>query len=575
MVLQYGEVDTPIEIQLRILPFDNKTKYDALSYSVGTRGKSAIINLRHHGQQEELHVSARLESILRHLRRKNEDQVLWIDALSINQADFEERAREVRRLGKIFAAAQNVYIWLGEATDDSDLAMDFIPEVLNFGAFDKLVRDETRKQHWLALAKLMAREWFTRRWVVQEMALARNAIVFCGDRQIPWSDLAHAATLFGTMWQEIVLWLPPMEAFMLGDAQTPGATSLVELSSNIFRKDGSTQKLERRLGIEVLLDLLPMFDVTVPLDSVYSLIDIAYDTYETNKIKVDYNLEPQELFGNTIKLIVESSKSLDVICRPWAPVCDLPSWITTIADYAFERRDDGQYFRQNADSLVGSPGRSIYRASGDIVAECQFELDTKTNLRMLKCSGLPLGLIKATGGRGINGIIPREWRRLADWSDRSQPVPEAFWRTLVADRGPGGISPPNWYEKACEYSFRKGRTDIDVSQLISISGSSNERKFLQRVEATTWNRVFFTMNVTGEHGDRVCFGLGPAKIAAGDEVVILCGCSVPVILRHRQEPSDDIMYELVGETFVYGFMDGEAIMEWRKGVFHLGKFSFA
>jgi hypothetical protein len=44
--------------------------------------------------------------------------------------------------------------------------MDFIPEVLNFGAFDKLVRDETRKQHWLALAKLMAREWFTRRWVV-------------------------------------------------------------------------------------------------------------------------------------------------------------------------------------------------------------------------------------------------------------------------------------------------------------------------------------------------------------------------------------------------------------------------
>jgi hypothetical protein len=83
------------------------------------------------------------------------------------------------------------------------------------------------------------------------------------------------------------------------------------------------------------------------------------------------------------------------------------------------------------------------------------------------------------------------------------------------------------------------------------------------------------MNVTGEHGDRVCFGLGPAKIAAGDEVVILCGCSVPVILRHRQEPSDDIMYELVGETFVYGFMDGEAIMEWRKGVFHLGKFSFA
>jgi hypothetical protein len=75
--------------------------------------------------------------------------------------------------------------------------------------------------------------------------------------------------------------------------------------------------------------------------------------------------------------------------------------------------------------------------------------------------------------------------------------------------------------------------------------------------------------------DRRPGGVSPAKIAAGDEVVILCGCSVPVILRHRQEPRDDIMYELVGETFVYCFMDGEAIMEWRKGGFHLSKFLFA
>jgi hypothetical protein len=390
-----------------------------LSYSVGTSAKSAILNLRRNDQREELQVSARLESILRHLRGKNEDRVLWVDALSINQADSEERAREVRRLGKIFAAAQHVCIWLGEAADDGDLAMDFIPEILNFDAFDRLVRDETKKQYWLALAKLVAREWFTRRWVVQEMALARNAIVFCGDRQIPWSDLAHAATLYGTIWQEIVRFLPPMEAFMLGDAQTPGATSLVELSSNIFRKDGITQRLERRLGMEVLLDLLPIFDVTVPLDSVYSLVDIAYDTYETDKIKVDYNLEPQELFGDVIQLIIEGSRSLDIICRPWAPICDLPSWISTIADYAFERRDDGQYFRQNADSLVGSPGRRIYRASGNMTAECQFELDSKMKIRTLKCSGLLLGRIRATGGQGINGNIPQKWRNLAGWPDRS------------------------------------------------------------------------------------------------------------------------------------------------------------
>jgi len=31
--------------------------------------------------------------------------------------------------------------------------------------------------------------------------------------------------------------------------------------------------------------------------------------------------------------------------------------------------------------------------------------------------------------------------------------------------------------------------------------------------------------------DQVCFGLGPAKIVAGDKVVILWGCSMPIVLR--------------------------------------------
>ena len=91
-----------------------------------------------------------------------------------------------------------VCIWFGDSADDSSLAMDFIPEVLDFGAFDRLVRDDSKKRYWLALAKLMAREWFTRRWVVQEMALAGKAIVHCGSRMISWPDMATAAALFGT-----------------------------------------------------------------------------------------------------------------------------------------------------------------------------------------------------------------------------------------------------------------------------------------------------------------------------------------------------------------------------------------
>jgi hypothetical protein len=40
----------------------------------------------------------------------------------------------------------------------------------------------------------------------------------------------------------------------------------------------------------------------------------------------------------------------------------------------------------------------------------------------------------------------------------------------------------------------------------------------------------------------------------GDLICILFGCSVPVILRKHK----DGFYEFVGESYIYGKMDGEA-----------------
>jgi hypothetical protein len=51
---------------------------------------------------------------------------LWIDALCINQADFDERATQVKLMGSIYSMANRVVIWLGPASEDSGLAIDFI-----------------------------------------------------------------------------------------------------------------------------------------------------------------------------------------------------------------------------------------------------------------------------------------------------------------------------------------------------------------------------------------------------------------------------------------------------------------
>ena len=555
--LLHGENDENVCVNLLVVGFDDNAKYESLSYSVGNQAKTAKLKLGHHDRQEIIEVTPRLESILRHLRYPDKNRRLWIDAISINQDDLEERAREVRRLDKIFAQAQIVCIWLGDGEDDSDLAMEFIPQVLDFGAFDKLVRDETKERHWLALAKLMAREWFTRRWVVQEMALAHRATVYCGSRKISWPDMAAAAALFGTHWGEIVHRLPPLQAFMFGDVQTPGATSLVELSAKVLHRDQKGKSLQRRLGLETLLAMLPMFDVTVPSDAVYAVINLAHDAYNTTEIPIDYNLAPSSLFAKVIDFIIKNAGSMDIICRPWAPICSrLPSFVSTVSSYAFERRQDGQYYRQNADSLTGFPGRSIYRAAGS--SRPRHSMSLSPSLPILQSEGRLLGVIDTTGGRSLNGNVPREWTEIAGWQDRSKPVPEMFWRTLVADRGPGGTDPPIFYGNACRFAFSRGRRDIDVSELLKTSNSANERQFLQRVQATIWNRNFFVIQDTE---DTYCFCLGPAEARLYDLVIVVSGCSVPVVFRAQTDHvgQKSYLFTMIGECFVHGYMDGEAL----------------
>jgi hypothetical protein len=67
------------------------------------------------------------------------------------------------------------------------------------------------------------------------------------------------------------------------------------------------------------------------------------------------------------------------------------------------------------------------------------------------------------------------------------------------------------------------------------------------------------------HSDLV--GLAPWNAAEGDIVCVLLGCRFPVILRREGEH-----YVLIGEVFLDGFMNGEAVVGLRGGEFVLETF---
>ena len=163
----------------------------------------------------------------------------------------------------------------------------------------------------------------------------------------------------------------------------------------------------------------------------------------------------------------------------------------------------------------------------------------------MQVKGIQIGIISRLGERAMEGMIPSEWFFMANWPSRRAPVPEAFWRTLVADRGPDGKNPPGWYKRALEHALSySGTGDVIIQRLITHPKSSITAEFLKRVQAVIWNRRFAITSLGA-------FGLVPAHTRPGDFLMVLYGASVPMVLRKLVSS-----YQLIGECYIHGAIAG-------------------
>jgi hypothetical protein len=120
----------------------------------------------------------------------------------INQADNQEKNWQVRSMGRIYALARKVRIWLGPATDEE---MDAVFPMLSghLSTHDnarEIIETRFRERSASDVAlfhslveEFFSRAWFTRRWVLQEVALAREVIVHCGHRKVRWDQFYDGA----------------------------------------------------------------------------------------------------------------------------------------------------------------------------------------------------------------------------------------------------------------------------------------------------------------------------------------------------------------------------------------------
>jgi hypothetical protein len=263
-------------------------KYEALSYYWGPRTESPPrIRILAKNEWSSLPITQNLESALRHLRLEKHDRKLWIDALCIDQDNEVEKSEQIPIMGRIYSQATNVCVWLGPKSDTSPLAFDLIRRILDLHTFDRLV-DERNTRDWAALSELMRRPWFSRRWVVQEIAFAKFATVHCGPNIISWPELADAVALFGSRGPEIAQLFKRDKSFghradFLGDVEALGANRLVQTIGKLFRRADDGQRLEKLLSLESLVSNLSAFNAAKPHDIIYAVLSLANDTVTSAK----------------------------------------------------------------------------------------------------------------------------------------------------------------------------------------------------------------------------------------------------------------------------------------------------
>lgn len=210
-ILSSKDVKEPIIARLQhedFLPASDGSyhgNYTALSWTWGRDSWTSSIYI----VDENLHtrhaiaVPPTLESALRHVRHPTMKVILWVDLICIRQDADEERAFMISILPDIFKYASRVIVWLGDEDESSRSVVDFVGKVRDLENFDALVKNDDTPQQWDSLVAFLRRPWFSRRWVFQEIILAREAIIYCGSQTLAWTDFSDVVVLLGTCFDEV------------------------------------------------------------------------------------------------------------------------------------------------------------------------------------------------------------------------------------------------------------------------------------------------------------------------------------------------------------------------------------
>ena len=303
--------DGHLKLELRNnVSLDTRSKYQALSYEWGPERAARAIFINDKLLMIRKNLYLFLESLYNDFDGADSLGFLWVDALCIDQENFDERNHQVRHMAEIYKRAHQVLAWLGPC-HNSHVGETFrlirqYHDDLGKGSTQKPRRHTFGNKSTLpVLESFFRRSYWSRAWIVQELVLGKNVMIFWGKYAITLPAIISAYLARG------------MYELEDSDMQNCVATlGYIEFERNA--------NLVNRSLLQILMNFGTM-SCTVPHDKIYAILGLSEDS---NVIKVDYNIPIERLFLAALETVSEATQYEYVynLCR------DLGIFIVTTGD---------------------------------------------------------------------------------------------------------------------------------------------------------------------------------------------------------------------------------------------------
>jgi hypothetical protein len=484
---------------------------------------------------------------------------MWIDMACINQTDVGEKASQIPLMRRIYSQAAAVIIWINEYDSYLRYAFHYLRRVVRWmpGQHDGHDWPPFEAMGFDSVRRLLDCQWFHRRWVIQEATVPRHAIILCGADALTMKDLFLGIDIVSR-----ALMARPKELKTSKYATVGIFRPLLAL-----REINKSLKNQRQLKLLWLLENLRLTQSALPCDKIYALLGLC-SSEEAAGNPIHYSLEPEEAYKTFIVTHVKLHQDLEFLglCTPVQrdTVCrdklgrqqyrhfSAPSWVPN-------------WDSKNLRRCLGLSHLSYDEKYFD--ASSTLSLDYSFNANELVVSGVMLDRIQVLGD-----FVQLE--RRAEFSDpnsrifqqyfdfyMTRPVGEtpytdelsrarAFSRTIsllgvYLSPVPSSDELPEMFYRWCQGSILGNQLE-ERGLKYQASQKDGLKGFVRMKRLLSW-QPFITK--------RGYIGLAREKCGVGDEIWIVSGCSVPVLLSPMAKNEHD--REVRGEVLLDGFMFGE------------------